>query len=119
MIIKGRWFPLEARQEGYVIMNEQHLPVVGSYDEDGCIGPLSEDQAKEICVLHNSFRGYDIEQIEKSGIVSIVGNELLKQDDIIQKLIDLVEHYGNCYNHDLNAYHEYRVAKKYMEDKNV
>ena len=40
-------------------------------------------------------------------------------NQIIQKLIDLVEHYGNCYNHDLTAYHEYRVAKKYMEDKNV
>lgn len=67
----------------------------------------------------NACRGMDTEELQEKGIVSIVGNELLKQDEIIQKLIDLVEHYGNCYNHDLNAYHEYRVAKKYMEDKNV
>ena len=119
MIIKGMWFHVEAGIEGWCIVNDQYLPVVGTNDDCGLYGVLTEAQAKEICVLHNAFRGYDIEEIEKSGIVGIVGNELLKQDEIIQKLIDLVEHYGNCYNHDLTAYHEYRVAKKYMEDKNV
>lgn len=40
-----------------------------------------------------------------------------KQHEIIEKLVTLVEHYGNCYNHDLTAYHEYRVAKKYLDSK--
>jgi hypothetical protein len=39
------------------------------------------------------------------------------QNEIIQKLIALVEHYGNCYNHDLTTYHEYRVAKKYLDNE--
>lgn len=86
------------------------------------IGHLNLWQDKHVdhmlaCV--NACRGMDTKELQEHGIVSIVGNELLKQDEIIQKLIDLVEHYGNCYNHDLNAYHEYRVAKKYMEAKNV
>ena len=45
----------------------------------------------------------------------VIIEKLNKQDEIIKNLISLVEHYGNCYNHDLNAYQEYRLAKKYME----
>lgn len=123
MIIKGQWKVEPAFFSGYLVVNTKTNKVrVGKMKpkpSDRHYGSLTRSEAKEICVLHNAFRGYDIEEIEKSGIVSIVGNELLKQDEIIQKLIGLVEHYGNCYNHDLNAYHEYRVAKKYMEDKNV
>lgn len=115
-MIKQRWFAVEARQEGYVIMDDKFNPVIGTYDEDGCIGPLTEDLATEICVLHNTFRGYDIKDIEDKGIVSIVGDKLLKQDEIIKNLVSLVEHYGNCYNHDLNAYKEARLAKKYTEE---
>lgn len=53
-----------------------------------------------------------------TGALEVI-EHIKKQDEIIQKLINLVEHYGNCYNHDLTAYYEYRIAKKYMEDKNV
>lgn len=121
MIIKGEWKVEPAFFGGYLVVNAKTNKVrIGQVEpspSDKHYGSLTRAEAKEICILHNTFRGYNIEEIEKSGIVSIVGNELLKQDEIIQKLINLVEHYGNCYNHDLNAYHEYRAAKKYMEDK--
>lgn len=79
----------------------------------------SDKHVDHMIACVNACRGMDTKELQDKGIVSIVGDELLKQDEIIQKLINLVEHYGNCYNHDLNAYHEYRIAKKYMEDKNV
>ena len=122
MIIKGQWKVEPALFGGYLVVNAKTNKVrIGQIEPDPSdrhYGSLTRSEAKEICVLHNTFRGYDVEEIEKSGIVSVVGNELLKQDEIIQKLIDLVEHYGNFYNHDLTAFHEYRVAKKYMENTN-
>lgn len=46
MIIKGRWFHVEAGIEGWCIVNDQYLPVVGTNDDCGLYGVLTEAQAK-------------------------------------------------------------------------
>ena len=85
----------------------------------GHLNLWSDKHVEHMLACVNACRGMDTKELQDKDIVSIVSDQLLKQDEIIQKLIDLVEHYGSCYNHDLNAYQEYRVAKRYMEDKNV
>lgn len=79
----------------------------------------SDKHVDHMIACVNACRGMDTKELQDKSIDSIVGNELLKQYEIIQKLINLVEHYGNCYNHAPDNYQEYHVAKKYMEDKNV
>ena len=113
MITKGKWKRHDVVKSCIESERGMFLETIGYLElwDDDCVEHMIA------CV--NACRGMDTVELQDKGIVSIVGNELLKQDEIIQKLINLVEHYGNCYNHDLNAYHEYRVAKKYMEDKNV
>lgn len=119
MTIKGHWKVEPALFGGYLVVNSKTKKVrvgqIQPHPAEKHYGSLTKSQAEEICILHNTFRGYDIKDIEDKGIVSIVGDELLKQDEIIKNLISLVEHYCSCYNHDPDSYKEYRLAKKYME----
>lgn len=51
-----------------------------------------------------------------SGALEVIGM-LKKQNEIIKNLVSLIEHYGKCYNHNLEDYVEYVEAIKYMENK--
>lgn len=71
-------------------------------DESGD-GGLYQQTAQNVVLAINSYDAH----------ISTIA----KQDEIIEKLMTLLEHYGTCYNHDLTAYHEYRIAKKYVDNK--
>ncbi len=111
MITKGEW-KVNAEVKS-CIESEQGLFL----ETIGHISLWSQSHVDHMLACVNSCRGLDTKELQERGIVGAVGNQLLKQDEIIEKLITLVEHYGNCYNHDLTAYHEYRVAKKYLDKK--
>lgn len=112
------WVAIEARTSGWCIVTKKTGEVIiGSQDEYGHFGPLSKTNAERIVVCVNACRGLDTKELQEHGIVGAVDNELSVQDEIIKNLIGLVEHYGNCYNHNLEDYIEYVEAIKYMDDK--
>ena len=113
MITKGKWKRHDEVSTCIESENGIFLETIGH------LNLWTDKHVEHMLACVNACRGMDTKELQDKDIVSIVSDQLLKQDEIIQKLINLVEHYGNCYNHDLTAYHEYRVAKKYMEDKNV
>lgn len=86
----------DASTNGWFIVEK---PNGDCLDESGD-GGLYQQTAEYVVLAINSYDKY-LETISK-------------QDEIIEKLVTLVEHYGNCYNHDLTAYHEYRSAKNIL-----
>ena len=111
MVNKGKWKTHDVLKTCIESENGMFLDTIGH------VNLWQDRHVEHMLACVNACRGLHTKELQEHGIYGAVGNELLIQDEIIKNLISLVEHYGKCYNHNLEDYVEYVSAIKYLDNK--